>query len=278
MRDFDKNITLHYNECTPNIAHFPGKEKEYFSNVLNALAFNKVKKPENLDIVVVHTLDLTPDNCPLLRQFKQNNIEYYNSIDKEIKWKATDKLKYIEKALAKCTKENVLILDANDVAIISFDNILARFASCGYDILYNGTSVRYPDMHLDTVENRDQYGIFKYLNAGCCIGKLSALRKFYREAKYYQEIFDETSEYKTRSEQFFIRIAFDLTDEKVFFDYKSEIFQCMHFVDITSKSTPTDIYLEGDKDGLKWMGRRKRTSIQNEKSSHLWFGNRWQTY
>jgi hypothetical protein len=185
----------------------------------------RINIPDNIDIVSIITDDLIA-NSPLNKQLSINKVNYINPVkNKCFKWSMTKKIPLILMGLAESTKEYCLVLDGADVVMLSdLDDITERFLTYGKKVLYNATIWRFPDMLIDLVEDRSQYGRYNYLNAGCCFGKTEHLFNFY---ELVQEIFDSYSSY-IESEQFYIRKAFDKQQNNVFFDYNCKIFQNWH--------------------------------------------------
>ena len=70
--------------------------------------------------------------------------------------------------------------------------------------------------------NRNTLGDYCYFNAGCCIGYTDYAKEFYQDCMKYIDI-----ENPRQSEQFIIRHSFANNKDKVFFDYKNEIFQTL---------------------------------------------------
>lgn len=209
------------------IAHFPGQSSIVSKAVLDEGKKNSFYKPYNVDIISIITPDyLDDDNTALDYQLKLNNIEYINPAKRHIgKWTNSKKVGYILKALKQSNQEYCLILDGADVCVMSdLTDIVDRFKSYKKDILFNATLWHFPKLEIDNVKEREQYGKYCYLNAGCCIGKRTALIKFYLEC--YKEIAKDKR--KNPSEQFYVRRVFDRHQDKVFFDYECKIFQIWH--------------------------------------------------
>lgn len=209
------------------IAHFPGKTKLEQDNARLLKTFSKraFYKPDNIGIVCAITQDQIA-NSPLVNQLQENKYAYYNSLDgRNIMWKPERKILHVLDSLKLCKEEYALVLDGNDVAILSdLDNIVDLFLSYNKQIIYNATIWMYPHIMIELIENRGQYGQYCYLNAGCAFGKTSDLIRFYEEAWSIVK----TEPYPVESEQYYIRKLFDQHQDQVFFDWQCKIFQCWH--------------------------------------------------
>lgn len=181
--------------------------------------------PENIGIVSVIT-DNQIASSPLNYQLGKNGVDLINPVKgRRIAWDAVKKPYYVLEGLKACEKEYVLVLDGNDVVILSdLTDVVDRFETYGKKVLYNATVWRYPDCFADEVKNRGQYGRYCYLNAGCCFGKTADLIDFY---EYVIKVYEKSREQKD-SEQYYVRKAFDFKQDDVFFDYDCRIFQCWH--------------------------------------------------
>ena len=154
------------------ILHLPAKNKELYGKQLieNYEKKQTFHKPDNLDIVIPITLDQI-DNSLLIKQIHNSGYNYYNCIDKEIKWEKADKLLYVYNSLKLCKNEYALILDGNDIVILKdLDNIINDFLEYDSTIIYNSEIYRYKRL------TKCCY------NGGACIGKVEDLLKFYELA------------------------------------------------------------------------------------------------
>ena len=210
------------------IGHFPGQTKYKEEALIKELKERMFVLPENIGFVTPITKDQAKTS-PLLYQIKKNNYEnrFYNSLsDRNMVWHSSMKVKYVLDSLLLCREEYALVLDGNDVVILTdLTDIFDRFDSYGKKILYNASIWMHPHVIVDNVKNRGRYGQYCYLNAGCCFGKTADLADFYKYA-YESFIKDKRQEYD--SEQYYIRKAFDRRQGDVFFDYDCRIFQCWH--------------------------------------------------
>lgn len=209
------------------IAHFAGQSRIDSHDVLEAGKQTNFYKPYNVEIISIITRSyLGDDNTTLDYQLRLNNISYLNPAKNYIgKWSNPKKVGFIIKALKQCKQEYALILDGADVCIMSdLSDIVERFKTYDKEILFNATIRRFPKCEIDHVENREQYGKYCYFNAGCCIGKTSALLKFYEEV---QRVI-KADKHRNPSEQYYVRQVFAKHQDTVFFDYDCKIFQIWH--------------------------------------------------
>lgn len=212
------------------IGHFPGQTRTQNMELINELSDRKFSMPDNIDIVSVIEKESLP-SAPLHKQLQLNGYEYINPVkNRHMIWERTKKIFYVLEGLKKAKKEYTLILDGNDVAVLSdLDNIVDIFETYDKKIIFNSTIWMYPHVIVDNVENRGQYGEYCYLNAGCAFGKTEDLIEFY---EYAWNIVKNSSR-EIDSEQYYIRKAFNNRQDYVFFDYDCKIFQCWHKVEET---------------------------------------------
>ncbi len=233
---------MEYYSYTDNkilIAHFPGDTKIDNKELLNEFSQRTISVPDNIDIVSVMTTDQM-ENYPLYKQLNNNNISYINPVDDRVlSWQAKDKLQYVLEGLKKSTKDYVLCLDGNDVAILTdLTDIVEIFKTYDKKLIYNATIWLYPQVIIETIPNRGRYGRFKYLNAGCCIGEREYMIKFYEAAL---DLLSKDVN-PVNSEQYYIRKAFNARQKDVFFDYQCKIFQCWHKPEYSIKGNKCTIY------------------------------------
>ena len=155
-----------------------------------------------------------------------------NDHDYSQPWDMRYKIKYyIEYLENHIDTDIVMLLDGYDVLLSSTDNIIDKFLSQPYRILFNSTVNNYPDVVIDYIPNRLQYDKFSpFFNAGCCIGYKNDLITFYKECYDLIDI-----ENKFNSEQYIIRHAFakyskDLNQHFIWIDFKRDIFNSMGYM------------------------------------------------
>ena len=209
------------------IGHFAGQSRVISKDILEEGKHTKFFKPFNVEIISIITHNyLGNDDTTLDYQLRLNNIDYLNPAKNYIwKWNNSKKVGFIIKALKKTKTEYALIMDGADVCVMSdLTDIVERFKTYDKDIIFNATIWAYPKVEIDNVENRQQYGKYCHLNAGCCIGKTKALLEFYTEV---QKVI-KADKSKNPSEQYYVRQVFDRHKDTVFFDYDCRIFQVWH--------------------------------------------------
>jgi hypothetical protein len=215
---------INFNGGTFNICHFQGRSFFAYSTIFEDLLKRKLTPPQNVDFV---TFFNNKYYAIFAQQLENNNIAYINGFDRiDGKWDNRDKVGYALRALDKCTNGIVIICDANDVLVNTFDGILEKFKDSGKRILFNGTTNNHPEILIDKVPNRDFLGRFRYFNAGCCIGYKEDLIKFYSEC---QKFLDTNPYNPWKSEQFILRNIFakylENNNTTVGYDYNCNIFQ-----------------------------------------------------
>lgn len=213
-----------------NILHFQGGSINDFNKTFNFIKNNALLNPipSNLSIISCWTDD---SKCNLLYQCNINNIKLINAVpqdyDKLQPWNMLNKIIFYINALKNVNTEYCVLLDGYDVLFCSTDNLIEKFKHKGYKIIFNTSFHNYPPEEIDIIYNRDLYGLFKYFNAGCCIGYRNELIKFYEECLEFINIKN-----KLNSEQKVLRHAFakyscNNNQNFIFFDFRKNIFHTM---------------------------------------------------
>lgn len=219
-----------------NILHFPGIGKAKYENqqMIKILRENKISLPENITLITVVD-HKNIDNALLIKQLNAMEIPFINPAKDLVveRFENTDKIGLILDALQNVDTEYCLILDGLDVVITNLDDIMDKYLALGKDIIYNATNINYPDVDVETIENRESLGSYKYFNAGCCIGKTSALLDFYNECAIELSGCDVSDKYY-HSEHYHVRKAFDRCQDIVGIDNGCKIFQVIN----TAKHEP----------------------------------------
>lgn len=227
-----------YNENNEpvNILHFLGVGKAKYENqqMIKILRENELSLPENITLITVVD-HKNVDNALLIKQLNAMEIPFINPAEDLIveRFENTDKIGLILDALQNVDTEYCLILEGLDVVITNLDDIMDKYLALGKDIIYNATNINYPDVDVETIENRESLGSYKYFNAGCCIGKTSALLDFYNECAIELSGCDGSDKYY-HSEQYHVRKAFDRCQDIVGIDNECKIFQVIN----TAKHEP----------------------------------------
>lgn len=209
-----------------NILHFCGQSIKDFpmtiQNVYNNIQLNQI----NIPIISCWTDD---SKCLLKGQLSKFNIPLINSVPENYKgeWFMPNKILFILSTLINKVKDDiVMILDGYDVLFASTDGIVDKFKKFNTQILFNATPHNYPDEIIDIIPNREEYGHYKYFNAGCCIGYRKSLIEFYSQCIEFLHI-----ENPLNSEQKILRHVFARYSENnpdfVTIDYNNKIFHTM---------------------------------------------------
>lgn len=221
-------VYYNHNDEKILIAHFPGESRIVSKDILEEGKKKTFFRPANVQFISIITPNCLKAGAALDQQLTKNGISYLNPAKYAYfkKWSMPNKIKYIITALKQTTEPYALILDGVDVCIMSDEmaELIPRFKKYNKKIIFNATIWPYPKMAIDDVKDREQYGRFCYLNAGCCIGETAALLKFYEEC---QELIKKDKT-KSNSEQYFVRQVFNNHQDEVFFDYNCSIFQVWH--------------------------------------------------
>ena len=214
---------------TPNVFHFPGVGRNIFRDFLHGIRdSNPGAPPDDLTVITFTDSEEREKKAPLTRQMKKAKAPFTNAglrfqRDKDLykEWKNFLKCKYLCEVLPTVTTRYVLILDADDVAVQTFDGILDNFRKYNLPVLFGATLARFPDEEIDTVENRDSLGPFNYLNAGTCIGETEKVLEFYLQCCKVEP----EDVLLNRGEQHTVRQVFDKCQDWVGFDNSSRVFQ-----------------------------------------------------
>lgn len=218
-----------------NILHFQGKNLEQFINT-SLLIYESCKLnplEENLSIVSCWTDN---EKCILNQQFEKNNLILHNALPNNYgnnrKWDMRNKIEfYIDYLENNIDTDIVVLVDGYDVLFTSTKDIVNKFTSQPYHILFNSTANNYPFVNIDKIQDREKYDRFApFFNAGCCIGYRKDLINFYKEC--YQ-IIDIPNQYN--SEQYVLRNVFSKysniqNQNFVWIDFKRDIFNSMGYM------------------------------------------------
>lgn len=226
---------INHNGHRPNVLHFHGdninqlpKTFKYVYDECPVSGYDYSK----LAIVSTWTDD---DRCWLLKQCNKHYIPLINCVpkdyDKTQPWYMPNKIKFFLETLDNIDQEYVMFLDGYDVLLTGLDDIIQKFEDSKYDIVFGPSCNNYPDVLVDVIPFRTKKGVYRYFNAGCCIGKKESLKKFYRECLNYIDIPNPL-----QSEQLVIRHAFakyssDLNQTFIGVDHECKIFQSMGVLD-----------------------------------------------
>lgn len=204
------------------IGHFQGNVINKNMDIVNSFQYKRFNINSNIEVITIFT---DSNHALTAKQLDFNNLSYINAyIPTSEKWTNVYKIKCFLEQLKKTNKEYSLLVDGHDVLFFRDLNndFIDSFNSYNKDIIFNASKNNYPNMEIDFIQNRDQLGEFKYLNAGIVFGKTSSLLNLYQKA--YEISLSTDIANPWQSEQLFIRIASN-NDPSIFIDYKSELFQ-----------------------------------------------------
>lgn len=221
---------------TPCVLHFHGQNINQLSNTFRIISTEHIVNSDydknKLAIVSTWTEE---ENCCLLKQCRKFDIPIINCVpkdyDKTQEWYMPNKIKFFIKVLESIDNELVMFLDGYDVLFTHLDDIIYRYESQSYTILFGPSCNNYPEIKIDMLWGRAKMGAYRYFNAGCVIGKRTALIEFYKHALEY---IDKKNPWK--SEQLIMRYVFaeyskDKTQTFVGIDFNCKIFRSMGVTD-----------------------------------------------
>ena len=192
----------------PLILHFNGGNKKKITDkLLNLIIYPaKIKKPQDLSIITFATYDII-DKSPLIKQLKENNINFFNICDYYSieKWNNIKKIELLYNFL----KDNfyiktkyLIVLDSLDILLSEdFENIIDLFKISNKKILYGSTINRWPDVIIEDENDLVNLGSHKYLNAGTVIAETKYFIDFISLCKKninYNENLWESEQYEIR--------------------------------------------------------------------------------
>lgn len=234
---------------TANVLHFHGQNINQLTNTFN-LIYNEHIVDSNYDRNKLAIVSTWTDEklCCLLQQCKRFDIPLINCVqekyDKTLPWYMPNKIKFFIETLESIDNELVMFLDGYDILLTHLDDIIYKFENQKYRILFGPSCNNYPNVQVDVIYGRTQLGVYRYFNAGCCIGYREDLLKFYKEALEYISIDNPWN-----SEQYVLRNAFakysnDTTQNFIGVDHKCSIFRSMGMTDSSYNPEEGVIYLK----------------------------------
>lgn len=204
------------------IGHFQGNAIKHSLDVVEEYCSKQITITPRISVITA----FTDKNLAITAlQLELSNMPYINACPEgKTDWTNIEKIQCYVDALEKTTSEYSLLVDGYDVLFFKDidDEFISKFESLGKKIIYNATKNNHPNITIDMLENRDQLGEFKYLNAGVAFGKTQDLLDFYKEALALTQRKDIMNPWK--SEQLFVRMAAN-GKEYVGFDYNCILFQ-----------------------------------------------------
>ena len=237
----------------PNVLHFHGQNLVQlpmtFDKVLNNAELTGLDR--NIAIVSTWTDD---EKCCLYQQCKKFGVDIINCVpddyDREQNWYMPNKIKFFINTLEILDKEIVMFLDGYDVLFTSFDGILEKFLKSEYRILFGPSCNNYPDVIVDRVYGRSKMGLYRYFNAGCCIGYREDLLKFYKEAQQYVNVYNPKNSEQLVMRHAFANYSLDPKQKFIGIDYKCEIFQSMGYLHSDAPESTNVIHIWNTKESI----------------------------
>ena len=204
------------------IGHFQGNAMKYFLDIVEEYSMNRVTISPRVSVITNFT---NKKQAITALQLELSNMPYVNACPKETKkWSNVDKIKNYVDTLEKTTSEFSLLVDGYDVLFFRDidDEFIQKFNEMHKKILFNATKNNHPNFEIDYVENREELGEFKYLNAGVVFGRTEDLLSFYREVLDLTQKTDIMNPWQ--SEQLYVRIAAN-GKEDISYDHECHLFQ-----------------------------------------------------
>lgn len=204
------------------IGHFQGNAMKYFLDIVEEYSMNRVTISPRVSVITNFT---NKKQAITALQLELSNMPYVNACPEETKkWSNVDKIKNYVDTLEKTTSEFSLLVDGYDVLFFRDidDEFIQKFNEMQKKILFNATKNNHPNFEIDYVENREELGEFKYLNAGVVFGRTEDLLSFYREVLDLTQKTDIMNPWQ--SEQLYVRIAAN-GKEDISYDHECHLFQ-----------------------------------------------------
>ncbi|MDE5565953.1 MAG: hypothetical protein K2H02_00235 [Anaeroplasmataceae bacterium] len=204
------------------LGHFQGNAMKHFLDIVEEYSMNKVTISPRVSVITNYT---QKEQAITALQLELSNMPYVNACPEETqKWSNVNKIKNYVDALEKTTSEYSLLVDGYDVLFFRDidDEFIERFNEINKKILFNATKNNHPNFDIDFVEQRDDLGEFKYLNAGVVFGRTEDLLSFYKEVLELTQKDNIMNPWQ--SEQLYVRMAAN-GKEDIAFDYECNLFQ-----------------------------------------------------
>ena len=204
------------------IGHFQGNAMKYFLDIVEEYSMNRVTISPRVSVI---TNFKNKKQAITALKLELSNMPYVNACPEETKkWSNVDKIKNYVDTLEKTTSEFSLLVDGYDVLFFRDidDEFIQKFNEMHKKILFNATKNNHPNFEIDYVENREELGEFKYLNAGVVFGRTEDLLSFYREVLDLTQKTDIMNPWQ--SEQLYVRIAAN-GKEDISYDHECHLFQ-----------------------------------------------------
>lgn len=232
---------------TANVLHFHGQNINQLTRTFNIVYTDHIVG-DNYDRTKLAIVSTWTDDakCCLLQQCKRFNIPLINcvpdSYDRTQQWYMPNKIRFFIKTLESIDQEIVMFLDGYDVLLTNLDNIIQRFEEQKYRILFGPSCNNYPDIKVDVVYKRYTKGVYRFFNAGCCIGYREDLLKFYKEALEYIDIENPWKSEQLVMRKAFAKYSYDKTQSFIGIDHSCIIFRSMGVTDSSFNIETGEIY------------------------------------
>lgn len=208
--------------CEVFVGHFQGNAMKKWLEEIEVHSTNRVSIDPRISIITAFT---DKSKAITALQLELSNMPYANAcpIGKN-KWTNVDKIGYYVETLEKTTTEYSLLVDGYDVLFLRNidDEFIRKFTAMDKKIIFNATKNNHPNFVIDEVENREELGAFKYLNAGVVFGKTTDLLAFYKEVMELTKRTDIMNPWN--SEQLYVRMASN-GKKDIGFDHQCILFQ-----------------------------------------------------
>jgi|694.fasta_scaffold116054_3 hypothetical protein len=216
----------------PSILHCPNKpfRNQFLLEGVRPfwprLISNSVKRlrlPEEIKIITFNNRSyksLLEKNLDLL------GVDYLVLGKNVASWYNRLKIKLLVETLDEVREEFILVLDADDVLIMSsLEDIIEKFIPFDCEVLFNSEPYPYPlESFYGDMEKAICKEPFCHLNSGCFIGRTEFCRKLYRECFTYRDSIVDNHAY---SDQIKIKPFYIKMYPQIKIDFSSEIFQIL---------------------------------------------------
>ena len=141
-------------------------------------------------------------------------------------WYNRLKIKLLVENLNEVREEFILVLDADDVLIMSsLEDIIEKFIAFDCEVLFNSEPYPWPlEFFYSDMEKAICKESFCHLNSGCFIGRTEFCRKLYRECFTYRDSIVDNHAY---SDQIKIKPFYIKMHPQIKIDFSSKIFQIL---------------------------------------------------
>lgn len=213
-----------------NILHWNGfykDDNDIKYKLFSELSLNKIYKPNWLDIIICYT---DRNKALLANQLELSNISYINPIVKTNNFIKAYKPIYYYGALKECKNEYTIIMDAYDVVIINFNDIIEKLSIYNRQLIYNAQCYDFPPINLE-YDVGCPNNTYNKINSGVVFGKTKDLKEFYKGFSEYTKNNINENEYETLFEQYHLQryLHYKLNNISVGIDYKLlSLIQCFN--------------------------------------------------